>query len=369
MKKHRYLAVKLVEYDLILGYDWLKEVNLDINWESSAWYYRDVPEPGVTVTLAGLTQEPQLPPQFTKFATVFGDPDEDPAPSRTKVRHFIPLEEGQTAPYGPIYPLSAKELRVLREYIETAMGRGWIQPSESGVGALILFVPKKDGSLRLCVDYRGLNRVTKKNRYPLPLIPKILDRLVGARVYTKLDLKDAYHRIPIAEEDRWKTAFPYINEALKGLLDEVCVAFMDDILIFSPDEAVHEAHVNLVLERLKEHGLYANLSKCKFFTTEVDFLGFRVGTVGVSMDPRFANFYRGFIHRYSAVVAPITDLLIGMKAGKKTGTLIWTEEADAAFRTLKARFSEAPMLAHFDPERRNRVETDASGQALGGVLS
>ena len=131
--------------------------------------------------------------------------------------------------------------------------------------------------------------------------------------------------------------------------------------------------MNRVLDRLKEYSLYIKLSKCKFFTREVDFLGYRVGVDGVSMDPSrvsaiqewpvlksfrdiqvflgFANFYRGFIHRYSAVVAPITDLLVGMKAGKKTGPFEWTEEADAAFRTLKDCFSDAPMLAHFDPER------------------
>jgi hypothetical protein len=446
--KHRYLAVEVVDYDLILGIDWLREVNPDIDWSTLTWHLRDAGEPQVSmvsfkqlmkeaknatvgmlwiqpvvpgqettvgVTLAGLMREPELPPQFRKFASVFGDPSEDPFETGTKTRHSIPLEEGKTAPYGPIYPLSAKELRVLREYLESAMAKGWIQPSESPAGAPILFVPKSDGSLRLCVDYRGLNRVTKKNRYPLPLIPEILDRLVGAKVYTKLDLRDAYHRIRIAEEDRWKTAFrtryghfeylvmpfgltnapasfqAYINEALRGLLDEICVAFMDDILIFSPDKDAHETHVNLVLERLKEYGLYVKLSKCKFFTDEVDFLGFRVGTAGVSMDPSrisaiqewpvpksfreiqvflgFANFYRGFIWRYSAVVAPITDLLKGMKAGKKTGPFTWTAEADAAFRELKDCFSRGPMLAHFDPDRQSRIEADASGGATGGVLT
>jgi hypothetical protein len=293
------------------------------------------------------------------------------------------------------------------------MAKGWIQHSESAAGAPIL--PKPDGSLRLCVDYRGLNKVTKKNRYPLPLIPEILDRLVGAKIFTKLDLKDAYHRIPIAEEDRWKTAFrtryghfeylvmpfgltnapasfqSYINEALKGLPDNICVAFMDDILIYSDDRDAHESHVNLVLERLRDYGLYVKLSKCQFFTDEVDFLGFRVGTAGVSMDPSrvsaiqewpvpksfrdiqvflgFANFYRGFIYRYSAVAAPITDLLVGMKAGKKTGPFEWTARADAAFRALKVCFAEEPLLAHYDPDRRSRVETDASGGAIGGVLT
>lgn len=447
-RRHRYIAAKLVEYDAVLGFDWLEEMNPDVDWSTGAWRYRPagVPQvsmatynqllneaegatigmlwfrPGVTdhdgddvVTLAGLTQDAVLPPQFEKFASVFQDPGDKPFPTETRTRHEIPLVEGATAPYGPLYSLSAKELRVLREYLDTAMEKGWIRPSESPAGAPILFVPKQDGSLRLCVDYRALNKVTKKNRYPLPLIPEILDRLVGAKVFTKLDLRDAYHRIRVAEEDRWKTAFrtryghfeylvmpfgltnapatfqAYINEALRGLLDNICVAYMDDILIFSQDEAAHETHVGLILERLKEYALYVKLSKCEFYTKEVSFLGFRVGTAGVSMEPSrvsaieewpvptsfrdiqvflgFANFYRGFVWRYSAVVAPITDLLIGMKAGKKTGPFSWPEEADAAFRTLKACFSQEPMLAHFDPERQSRLEVDASGGAIGGVIS
>jgi hypothetical protein len=447
-REHRYLAAKIVDYDVILGHDWLSRVNPTIDWSAGTWRYRDDSETpatfvsfarllreardatigmmwvqpvipdfmgGAYVSLAALGPEPEIPQAYRKFSMVFSEPSEDPFATDTKTRHSIPLMEGETAPYGPIYALSAKELRVLREYLESAMAKGWIQHSESEAGAPILFVAKPDGSLRLCVDYRGLNRVTKKNRYPLPLIPEILDRLVGAKIFTKLDLRDAYHRIRIEKGDRWKTAFrtryghfeylvmpfgltnapasfqAYINEALKGLLDDICVAFMDDILIFSQDETAHESHVNLVLERLKEYGLYVKLSKCEFSTKEVDFLGYRVGTDGVSMDPRrvaaiqewpvpksfrdiqvflgFANFYRGFVWRYSAVAAPITDLLVGMKAGKKTGPFTWTAEADAAFRTLKACFSQEPMLAHYDPEKRSRVEVDASGGAIGGVMS
>jgi hypothetical protein len=447
-KGQRYLAANIEGFELILGFDWLQEVNPEVDWAAGTWRYRLASEPRVKtisvkelmeeaktgtvgmlwvqpapaesmltahITLAGVTAEVELPVEFQRFARVFDDPSDDPFATDTKVTHSIPLEEGATVPYGPIYPLSARELQVLREYLETALEKGWIRPSESAAGAPILFVPKPDGSMRLCVDYRGLNKVTKKNRYPLPLIPEILDRLVGAQVFTKLDLRDAYHRIRITNEDTWKTAFrtryghyeylvmpfgltnapasfqAYINEALRGLLDDICVAFMDDILIFSPDRAAHEKHVNLVLERLQEYGLYVKLSKCKFFTDEVDFLGFRVGTAGVSMDPSrviairdwpvpksyrdiqvflgFANFYRGFIWRYSAVVAPITDLLVGMKAGKKTGPFKWTAGADQAFRMLKEAFTHEPMLTHFDPEKQCRVEVDASGGAIGGVLS
>ncbi len=442
-----YIATDIQTHGAILGYPWLWETNPDIDWNKGTWRFREDGEspvvrvplkelladiepenlgvilvrpvkddlPGVGgETLANL-EEVELDPRFRKYERVFGEPSEDPFGTDTKTRHTIPVLEGERVPWGPIYPLSANELRALREYLDDALRKGWIQPSESPAGAPILFVPKHDGSLRLCADFRGLNKVTKKNRYPLPLIPEILDRLSGAKIFSKMDLRDAYHRIRVAQEDRWKTAFrtryghfeylvmpfgltnapasfqAYINEALRGLLDHICIAYMDDILIFSQDEEEHEKHMLLVLERLEKYSLYAKLSKCKFFQSEVDFLGYRVGVDGVSMDPSrvqaiqewpvpksfrdiqvflgFANFYRGFIYRYSHVVAPITDLLIGMKAGKKTGPFEWTDSADKAFRTLKACFSPDTVLAHFDPEKGSRVEVDASGEAIGGVLT
>jgi hypothetical protein len=121
--------------------------------------------------------------------------------------YAIDIEEGAIVPYGPLYNLSPRELEVLREYIVEAKRLGWIRDSTSPVGAPILFVPKKDGTLRLCVDYRGLNRVTRKNRLALPLISETLDRLGGAVVFTKLDMKNAYYRIRIKRGDEWKTAF------------------------------------------------------------------------------------------------------------------------------------------------------------------
>lgn len=440
------ISTEIQGYDLILGKKWLREVNPLINWKDDEWEYRplekrinmctlieelDVQEgeliylayykPAQTMRegsafLASISMEEVVIPSYlSDFADVFAEPEKEVLPNETKVEHSIPLVENATVPYGPIYPLSGKELEALRVYLDEALAKGWIQPSESPAGAPILFVPKKDGSLRLCVDYRGLNKVTIKNRYPLPLILEILDRLNGAKYFTKLDLRDAYHRIRILRGDRWKTAFrtrygqfeylvmpfgltnapatfqAYINEALKGLLDDFCIAYMDDILIYSDSYEEHVRHVREVLERLREFSLYAKLSKCEFETQEVDFLGFRIGLAGVSMDPSkvaaieewpepetyrdvqcflgFANFYRGFIRNYSRIVAPLTNLFVGMKAGKKTGSLDWNADAQQAFRSLKNKFQEAPLLKHYDPMKECRVETDASGVAVGGVLS
>src|SRR6266487_2239552 len=262
-----------------------------------------------------------------------------------------------------------------------------------------MFVPKKDGGLRLCVDYRGLNRITVKNRTPLPLMTETFDRLRRAKVYTKIDLKDAYHRLRIRAGDEWKTAFrtryghfeyqvvpfgltnalatfqAYINQALVGLVDVTCVIYLDDILIFLEDVGEHTAAVREVLDRLRTHKLYANINKCVFFTDEVEYLGFIISPQGIRMDPTridtitdwplpalfrevqmflgFANFYRRF----------------GSVEGKKPGPFRMTPEAIEAFAALKRAFTQAPILRHFDLALPIQVEADASGFALSGILS
>ena len=201
-------------------------------------------------------------------------------------------------PFLLIYNLSETEREVLCNYLEESLRKGIIRESTSPAGAPILFVPKKDGSLRMCVDYRALNKVTKKNRHPLPLISEILDRLCGATHFTKLDLKDAYNRIGIKSDDIWKTAFrtryghfeytvmpfgltnapatfqAFINKALAGLTDVCCIVYLDDILIYSENEADHRRHVRAVLERLRKFKLYLNYRKCVFNVPMVDFVRF-----------------------------------------------------------------------------------------------
>ena len=230
-------------------------------------------------------------------------------PAHRSNKHAIKVTG--TPLFGPLYNLSSSELDELRLYLDGALTKGWIRRSTSPAGAPILFVPKKGGGgLRLCVDYRGLNQVTVKNRCPLPLISETLDRLQGCKFFTKLDLKDAYHRIRIKAGDEWKTAFrtryghfeylvmpfslsnapatfqAYINEALEGLFNTICVVYLDDILIYGGDtEAQHWDCVKQVLERLRKYELYANPAKCQFITKAVEFLGFIISVDGVSMDP------------------------------------------------------------------------------------
>jgi hypothetical protein len=352
--------------------------------------------------------------------------------------HAIDIEEGAKVPNLPIYNLSRKELDILREYLDKALEKGWIRPSKSPAGAPILFVPKADGTMRLCVDYRGLNKVTIKNRYPIPLVSEMLDRLSKAKVFTKLDLRDAYHRLRIKKGDEWKTAFKtryghfeylvmpfglanapatfqsYIHRALGGLLDRVCVVYLDDILIYSENEEDHDGHVEEVLDRLVEWGLFAKASKCTFSTKSVEFLGFIATPDGVVMDPErvrtitewpepssykdiqvflgFANFYRRFVYNYSGIVRPLVDHMTaaqnpepdregpGLKKGgaksKKTRKgptkwykpWSWPEVVRAAFLEIRSKFTEAPVLQHFDPIKPIIVLTDASDFAMAAIL-
>ena len=190
-------------------------------------------------------------------------------------------------------------METLKAYIETNLANGFIRPSKSPAGAPILFDRKSDGSLRLCVDYRGLNNLTIKNRYPLPLVGESLDRLGRARRFTQLDLTSAYHRMRIREGDEWKTAFRtryghfeyqvmpfgltnapasfqgYINKILAEKLDIFVIVCLDDILIYTDDdEDGHIAAVRWVLEQLRKFSLYANLKKCRFHQEKVRFLGY-----------------------------------------------------------------------------------------------
>jgi hypothetical protein len=206
-------------------------------------------------------------PELRQFHDFFSSENSEILPSSSAYDHAIDLLPNAHVPYGPIYPLSQKELAELRRYIDQNKKNGRIRESKSPAGAPILFVPKSDGSLRLCVDYRGLNKVSVKNRYPLPLISEILDRLAGAKWFSKIDIKDAYYRIRIQEGDEWKTAFRtryghyeytvmpfgltnapatfqnYIHTALHDVLDIFAIAYLDDILVFSLDRNSHTEHL------------------------------------------------------------------------------------------------------------------------------
>ncbi|KAK3521410.1 hypothetical protein QTP70_004340 [Hemibagrus guttatus] len=287
---------------------------------------------------------------------------------------------------------------------------GHIRPSTSPAAAGFFFVGKKDGGLRPCIDYRGLNAITVPYPYPLPLVPAVLEQLRGARIFSKLDLRSAYNLVRIKKGDEWKTAFhtthghyeyrvmPFgltnapavfqalINGVFQDLLGKWVIAYIDDILVYSASLEEHVLHVREVLSRLQQHHLYVKLEKCEFHRSTVTFLGYVVSRRGVEMDEvkvravtdwsapttvrelqrflGFANFYRRFIRNYSSVAGPLTSLLRG-----KPKKLTWTDQARAAFQQLKDCFTSAPILRHPDPDLPFVVEVDASSSGLGAVLS
>ena len=257
-----------------------------------------------------LTEKVKIPDEYSDFTDVFSEEKALVLPERTELNeHAINLEDGKQPPYGPIYSLGPVELETLKTYIETHLKTGFIRPSKSPAGAPILFDKKPDGSLRLCVDYQGLNNLTIKNRYPLPLIGELFDRLGQAKRFTQLDLTSAYHRMKIKEGDEWKTAFRtryghfeyqvmpfglsnapasfqgYINKILAEKLDIFVIVYLDDILIYTEDQGRgHVEAVRWVLDILRKNGLFANLKKCRFHKDEVQFLGYVVSSQGIQME-------------------------------------------------------------------------------------
>ena len=303
------------------------------------------------------TDTPEIPECYRDLVDVFSKSESQTLPPhRGHLDHHIPLEKDAKPVFGPIYNLSELELKVLKQYVSEKLKQGIIRPSTSPFGSPVLFVKKPDGSLRLCVDYRALNCITIKNRYPLPLTTEIMDRIKGATHFTRLDIRDAFNRLRVAKSDEWKTAFrtryghfeylvmpfglcnapasfqAYINDALREYLDDFCIAYMDDILIYSSGTLEeHIQHVRKVLNRLQEHELYVKLKKCEFHVRQTRFLSFVISPEAIAMDqdrintivewpvPKsqhdlqvflgFANFYRRFVQSYSRVILALTNLL------------------------------------------------------------
>jgi hypothetical protein len=332
-----------------------------------------------------------LPEEYWPWASVFSAEEIGKLPEHSKYDHEINLLPGTTAPFGPIYPISEKELEALRDYLKPNLESGKVRRSNSSAGATIIFVTKKDGSLRLCVDYRGLRKVTIKDRTPLPLMTELRERLPKATIFTLLDLKNGYNLIRIKEGDEWKTAFrtryglfeytvmPFglcnapgtfqsmINDVLRDLVDPGTVVYIEDILIYSENEEEHKALVKEVLKRLKKAGLCVSLAKSKFHVVEVEYLGYHISNEGISMcqkkvstiqdwsSPRtvkdiqsflgFANFYTRFIEGFSRICRPMTELT------NDKVPFVWSDECEESFKLLKQKFMEAPILVHFFPEQ------------------
>ncbi|KAL0201043.1 hypothetical protein M9458_004230, partial [Cirrhinus mrigala] len=351
-----------------------------------------------------------IPVPYRHLAEVFSKRRAARLPPHRPYDLAIDLEPGKVPPRGHLYSLSATEHQAMEEYVAEGLRAGTIHPSSSPAAAGFFFVKKKDGGLRPCVDYRGLNQITIKNRHPLPLTNTALDALSGARFFTKLDLRSAYNLVRIREGDEWKTAFitptghyetlvmpfglcnspsvfqQFINDVLRDMLGRWCYAYLDDILVYSKTLEEHTQHVRAVLQRLLAHQLYCKLEKCAFHQHTTTFLGFVISSQGVAMDPQkleavrawplptslkqlqrflgFANFYRRFIQGFSATAAPLTAL-----TRPSRGEFQLTPEAISAFKKLCLLFTTAPILIHPNPDKPFVVEVDASDVGVGAILS
>ncbi len=353
---------------------------------------------------------------FELYAAVFPDklPSVDPTTvgkaQPGQVLHRIELKDGVNPYTRPLRRMSTQELDELKKQLQEYIDSGRLQASESPWGTNVIFAKKKDGSLRFCVDYRGLNDLTVRNSYPLPHMEDLFDRLQGAQYFSKIDLRTGFFQIPLAEEDRAKTAFRtryghyewtvlpmgltnapatfqhLMNHTFRKELDRCALVFLDDIVVYSRTLEDHIKDVGTVLQRLKDAKLYAKKSKCDLFMHEIEFLGHHVGRGGLRVmqdkvasvrdwpQPRnaselrsflgLAGYYRRFIKDFSKRAVPLHELTHTTDPRPYQ----WLPAHQAAFEDIKQALQDAPVLALPDPDRQYVVNTDASDFATGAVL-
>ncbi|GJR55205.1 putative reverse transcriptase domain-containing protein [Tanacetum coccineum] len=346
-------------------------------------------------------------PTVRDFPEVF--PEDLPGlPPTRQVEFQIDLVPGAAPVARAPYRLAPSEMEELSTQLQELSDKGFIRPSSSPWGAPVLFVKKKDGSFRMCIDYRELNKLTVKNRYPLPRIDDLFDQLQGSSVYSKIDLRSGYHQLRVRDEDIPKTAFrtryghyefqvmPFgltnapavfmdlMNRVCRPYLDKFVIVFIDDILIYSKTKEEHDVHLRLILELLKKEELYAKFSKCDFWLSKVQFLGHVIDSKGIHVDPTkvelikdwespktpteirqflgLAGYYRRFIEGFSKIAKPMTKLT------QKSVKFNWGEKEETAFQTLKQKLCSAPILALPEGSENFVVYCDASHKGLGAVL-
>ncbi|XP_074376979.1 uncharacterized protein LOC141718495 [Apium graveolens] len=325
-----------------------------------------------------------------------------------EIEFAIDLAPGTEPVSKAPYRMAPVEMKELAKQLQELLEKGVIRPSVSPWGAPVLFVKKKDGSMRLCIDYRELNKLTIKNKYPLPRIDDLFDQLKGAKYFSKIDLRSGYHQLKIKPEDIPKTAFrtryghyeflvmsfgltnapaafmDLMNRIFKEYLDKFVIVFIDDILIYSKTEEDHAKHLRTILEILRKKKLYAKLSKCEFWLQEVQFLGHIVSNEGIKVDPAkieaimnwerprtptevrsflgLAGYYRRFVQNFSRIATPLTKLT------RKNEKFIWNDKCEESFQELKRRLITALILSLPDDQGNFVIYSDASYKGLGCVL-
>ena len=454
----------LPDHDVVLGRPWLRRINPDINWKTDTMQIthkgrkhilhtigddagkriagllmnamevkkahargddiflvslKQLEDADGTLVQDSLKQDPSVPQQFKDKMSALVDTYRDVVPSDPEwmpdfpperdVDHTIELKPGAPLPNRPMYRMSQPELVELRKQLDDLLAKGYIQPSSSPYASPVLLV-RKPGSttLRMCIDFRQLNSATKKCAYPVPPLHECLDRMHGAKFFSKLDCAQGFHQIRLDPVSQQLCAFrcryglfefkvmPFglcnapatfqrlVDSILMPYLDKFCCVYMDDILIWSDDEESHCKHVALVLDLLRKHKLYCRPHKCEFGVTSTRYLGHIVSVEGIHVDPDkikaivdwpvpknvkevmafkgLAEFYRRFVRDFSRIAAPLSVL---------TGTaeFRWGEAEQEAFEALKHALTTTPILAPPDYSRPFKVATDASKFAIGAVLT
>ena len=438
-------VVPLHNHDVILGKAWLARTNPDINWRTNQLKLKHQGRE-IQISANGKNQsieiisamqvkrlikkekvffcivqeekpdnmwlevDDRVKPLLKKYITVFPEDTPPGLPPRRTVDHKIETIPGTEPAVGSAYDISWKDIEALKTEVTDLIKKGFIRPSVSPYAAPVLFVPKKGGEKRLCIDYRALNKDTIKNKYPIPRINDLLDRLHGAKIFSKIDLRSGYHQIRIAEGDESKTAFrsraghyeflvmPFgltnapatfqtlMEDIFRPYLDQWVLVYIDDILIFSKNLKDHLQQLEITLQILQKHKLYGKMSKCEFLKSQVEYLGHIISEHGIMVDPKkitaiqdwnqpanihelrsflgLASYYCKFISGFASIAEPLTDLL---RKDKDVATE-WGKPQDAAFKELKQALMSAPVLSSPDPELPFTVMTDASDKAIGAVL-
>ncbi|GKA59062.1 putative reverse transcriptase domain-containing protein [Tanacetum coccineum] len=330
-------------------------------------------------------------------------------PSSREVKFRIGLIPGAMPVAKSPYRLAPTEMQELSNQLKELQDKGFIRPSSSTWGAPVLFVKKKDGSFRMCIDYRELKKLTIKNRYPLPRIDDLFDQLQGSRYFSKIDLRSGYHRLRVREEDDPKTEFrmryehfeftvmPFgltnapvvfmdlMNRVCRPYLNKFVIVFTHDILIYSKSKEEHEVHLKLILELLEKEKLFGKFSKYEFWLQEVCFLGHVVNSEGIHVDPSkieavknwkppktlteirsflgLAGYYRRFIANFSKITKSLTLL------NQKDKKFEWGDEQEIACLTLKNILCDAPILALPKGADDFVVYYDASNQGKANVVA
>ncbi|GJW74096.1 putative reverse transcriptase domain-containing protein [Tanacetum coccineum] len=305
----------------------------------------------------------------------------DSSASFEKVEFQIDLVPGAAPVARAPYRLAPSEMKELSEQLKELSDKGFIRPSSSPWGAPVLFVKKKDGSFWMCIDYQELNKLTVKNRYPLPRIDDLFDQLQGSSVYSKIDLRSV---MPFGLTNAPAVFMDLMNRVCKPYLDKFVIVFIDDILIYSKNKQEHEEHLKLILELLKKEELYAKFSKCEFWIPKVQFLGHVIDSEGIHVDPAkiesikdwtspkspteirqflgLVGYYRRFIEGFSKIAKPMTKLT------QKKVKFVWGDKQEAAFQLLKQKLCSAPILALPEGSEDFIAYCDASKKGLSAVL-